>query len=141
MKPESNQRQQSFDADPVNSELDAEEMIRGNSGDELFALDEKWQRVRENLEKGQCVFCLRTMRNGTTEHHLIPRACHRTRWFQQRFSREQMRQTVPACRPCHSAIHRCVPKEKELGRAYNTVESLLAIPEFARFVAWARKQK
>ena len=90
--------------------------------------------ARESLEPGQCVFCLRVLKNGTTEHHLIPRRCHKNRWFQKRFTREQMRQTVPACRECHNAIHQFVPREKELGRTYNSISSLLSHPDFSRFV-------
>ncbi|MEL7499256.1 MAG: hypothetical protein AAFN77_16740 [Planctomycetota bacterium] len=98
------------------------------------------RRVVE-LEQRQCVFCLRLMKHGTTRHHLIPRHCHRKRWFQQRFTREQMRATVPACRDCHKAIHKIVPREKVLGRDYNTVAKLMSHPEFAKFVDWVCKQR
>lgn len=52
-----------------------------------------------------------------------------------------MRETIPVCHDCHRAIHRFVPREKELGRHYNTVESLLGHEKIGRFVAWVRKQK
>ena len=99
------------------------------------------QRRRIDLQPNQCIFCLRIMKNGTTEHHLIPRHCHRKRWFKARYTRRQMNQTVPACRLCHNAIHRLIPDEKQLGRELNTVEALLAHPPFARFLKWAKKQK
>ncbi|MEM7455473.1 MAG: hypothetical protein AAF456_14065 [Planctomycetota bacterium] len=88
-----------------------------------------------------CTLCKRTLKAGTTEHHLIPRKCHSNRWFRKRFTREQMRETVPVCRDCHKAIHKLIPCEKELGRHFNTVESLLANEEIARFVDWAQRQK
>ncbi|MFT7633933.1 MAG: hypothetical protein ACI87E_004992 [Mariniblastus sp.] len=94
-----------------------------------------------SLLPGQCVFCNRVMKNGTTEHHLIPRTCHRNRWFQKRFTRIQMRQTVAACRDCHSAIHRFVPREKDLGRSFNTIELLMGYEEFSKFVDWISRQK
>ena len=87
-----------------------------------------------------CKLCGRTLKTGTTEHHLIPRTCHSNRWFKQRFTREQMRVTVPLCRDCHREIHRLI-SEKELGRAYNTIPRLLAHPKVDRFVAWVKKQK
>lgn len=88
-----------------------------------------------------CTFCGRHLRRGTTEHHLIPRRCHRNKWFKQRFSREEMNRTVPLCRDCHRAVHRFVPKEKDLGRYFNTVEALMAHEKIANFVRWVRKQK
>lgn len=92
-------------------------------------------------DDGRCVLCQRYTKRGTTEHHLIPRTCHSNKWFKKQFSRDQMHETISVCRECHGAIHRFVPKEKTLGRDYNTVEKLLAHEQIATFVAWARKQK
>lgn len=78
---------------------------------------------------------------GTTEHHLIPRTCHKNKWFKKNFSRQQMSETVSLCRECHQGVHRFVPSEKELGRHYNTIEKLLAHEAIGRFVQWVRKQK
>ena len=88
-----------------------------------------------------CALCGRITKRGTTEHHLIPRRCHRNKWFKKNFSREQMRQTVSLCHECHNACHRYVPREKELGRHFYTVELLLTHPEISKFVAWVAKQK
>jgi len=52
-----------------------------------------------------------------------------------------MNETIDVCRDCHKAIHRLIADEKDLGRFYNTVDSLLSNPEVAKFVAWVRKQK
>ena len=88
-----------------------------------------------------CELCQRTLRKGTTAHHLIPRTCHRNKWFRKRYSRQEMQRTVDLCGDCHRAVHDLVPSEKELGRHFNTVEKLLAHEPIARFVEWARKQK
>lgn len=88
-----------------------------------------------------CRLCGRFTKSGTTEHHLIPRTCHKNKWFKKNFSREQMAETISVCRECHKEIHRTVPREKELGRHYNTVESLLAHEAIGKFVAWVSEQK
>ena len=89
----------------------------------------------------RCELCLRVPKKGTTEHHLIPRCCHSNKWFKKRFSREQMFTTVSLCRECHSAIHRFVPREKDLGRHYNTLEKLMEHESINTFVHWVRKRK
>ncbi len=52
-----------------------------------------------------------------------------------------MAETISLCRDCHRELHKQVPREKELGRYFNTVESLLAHEEIGKFVAWVSKQK
>jgi hypothetical protein len=89
----------------------------------------------------QCVLCLRIPRKGTTKHHLIPRRCHRNKWFKKNFSREQMNETIPLCRECHRACHKFVPREKELGRHFHSLELLKSHPQIAKFAQWASKQK
>lgn len=71
-------------------------------------------------------------------HHFIPRTLHSNKWFQKRYTRQQMRQGIRVCKPCHSAIHDLVPEEKELGRNYNTLQTLLAHPEIGKYVQWKR---
>lgn len=93
------------------------------------------------LNKSICQLCGRQLKKGTTEHHLIPRACHKNRWFQKNYTREEMRNTINTCSDCHRAIHRFVPREKELGRHYNTLPSLLSHPEIAKFVEWVSRQR
>ena len=89
----------------------------------------------------RCSLCGRVTKLGTNEHHLIPRTLHSNKWFKKRFSREDLRRTIDVCRDCHGAIHRLVPDEKELGRFYNTLESLRTHETIAKFVAWIRKQR
>ena len=72
---------------------------------------------------------------------MIPRTCHKNKWFKRRFSREQMNETISVCRDCHSSIHDLIPSEKELGRSYNTVESLRSHEQLGKFIAWVRKRR
>ena len=89
----------------------------------------------------RCELCHRVTKAGTTQHHLIPRTLHANKWFKKRFTREQMQQTVDLCRDCHRAIHRLVPREKDLGREYYTLERLRTHQQIARFIQWVQKQK
>lgn len=89
----------------------------------------------------RCKLCGRFTKRGTTEHHLIPRTCHKNKWFKKNFTREQMRETIDLCRDCHRAVHKLIPSEKELGRNFNSVETLLAHDEFGKYVAWIKRQK
>lgn len=85
-----------------------------------------------------CELCGRAAR--LTFHHLIPRALHANKWFKARFTREAMKAGLSLCRQCHSAIHQFIT-EKEMGRAFNTRDKLLAHPQVARFIVWVRKQR
>lgn len=77
-----------------------------------------------------------------TEHHLIPRAVHRKSRYQRMYDREDMlTRKLLVCRPCHNAIHRCVPDEKELARVYPTKEDLLSNDCLVKQVNYLSKQK
>jgi hypothetical protein len=89
----------------------------------------------------RCGLCGRITKRGTTEHHLIPRTCHRNKWFKKNFTKEEMQTTIAVCKDCHRAIHDLAPNEKELGRTYNTVEKLRQHPQLSKFLEWVRKQK
>jgi len=73
-------------------------------------------------------------------HHLIPRTLHANKWFKKRYTREQMQAKLNVCQGCHRAVHRLIPREKDLGRDYNTREKLLAHEKLTRYVAWKRKR-
>jgi hypothetical protein len=94
---------------------------------------------RDELESDTlCALCGR--QKPLTFHHLIPRTCHRNKWFKKRFSKEEMRfRGVDLCYDCHDYIHKTFT-EKELGRHYNTLEALSAHDGVARFVDWVRRQ-
>ena len=51
-----------------------------------------------------------------------------------------MQEGMNLCKSCHKAIHDLIPKEKELGRHYNTMEKLLAHPQIAGYVKWKRER-
>ena len=90
--------------------------------------------------RGECELCGREQ--PLTEHHLIPRAVHGKKYFQKRFTKEEMtHRRISICRRCHKGIHRIVPDEKELARDFNTKEALLADERIAKHVAWVAKQR
>lgn len=81
-----------------------------------------------------CELCARE--KDLTFHHLIPRTLHANKWFKKNYTRQQMAAGVYLCRDCHSAVHRFVPSEKDLGRQYDTLEKLQAHPEIQKFAKW-----
>jgi len=73
-------------------------------------------------------------------HHFIPRTLHSNKWFQKRFSRAQMQEGIQVCKTCHATIHRLIPREKDLGRDFNTREKLTAHPGIAKYLRWKRQR-
>ena len=88
-----------------------------------------------------CDLCGRLLKDDTTRHHLVPRAVHRKKRFQRRFSKDERLTTVELCRDCHRAVHDLVPDEKEIAERYYTLELLREHPAIAKFLTWIRKQK
>eukprot|EP00775_Hariotina_reticulata_P002547 gene2547-2850_t len=75
-----------------------------------------------------------------TKHHLIPRDVHKE--FKKRgYSTAQLQEGLLVCRPCHSAIHRAVPNNKQLALHYSNLEALQQHEAVAKFAAWASKQR
>ncbi len=72
-----------------------------------------------------CPVCERP-NHHPSDHHMVPRS-------------RGGKATTTICRDCHSAIHATFTN-KELERAFNTVETLLAHEGFAKMVAFIRKQ-
>ena len=86
---------------------------------------------------GRCALCAREVAR-LTKHHLIPRTRHRNRRNKRDFDRDEVRERIAAlCRPCHKQVHALLD-EKELERAYNTVEALRAHDGIATFIDWIR---
>lgn len=86
-----------------------------------------------------CQLCERE--KPLTFHHLIPRSNHKNKWFLKRFEKTDMRERgIYVCRPCHSQIHK-LHSEKELGRHFNTLASLLADENLQKFIGWVKKQR
>ncbi len=78
--------------------------------------------------------------HSLTFHHLIPRTCHKNKWFKKQFSLEEMRtRGLTLCRKCHSFIHKKF-SEKELGRELNELEKLLEQDLVINYLKWAKKQ-
>ena len=76
-----------------------------------------------------------------TEHHLIPRTLHSTKWFKKNFTKTDMRtRKIFLCSYCHRFLHSQYT-EKELGRNFNTLQKLLLVPAVQKFIKWAQKQK
>ncbi|QDT59446.1 hypothetical protein SV7mr_19530 [Stieleria bergensis] len=75
-----------------------------------------------------------------SEHHLIPRHCHRKNWWKRHFTKEQMQQTILLCKMCHESVHELIPDEKELGRDFYTIEKLQSHPDIAKYLDWKRKR-
>ena len=77
-----------------------------------------------------------------TEHHLIPKAVHRKQRYRRMYDRDDMlTRKLLVCRPCHNAIHRCIPDEKELAMHYPTREALLENEELQKQIRFLAKQK
>lgn len=74
-------------------------------------------------------------------HHFIPKTTHTNKWFLKNFTPEEMKKGMNVCKQCHSMIHDTIPKEKELGRHYNTLAKLKKHPELSRYIKWKQKRK
>ena len=75
-----------------------------------------------------------------TFHHLIPKKCHKNKWFKKNFEKTDMQQRgIYVCRKCHYFIHMQY-SEKELGRKFNTLDKLLVDEKLQKFIVWKKKQ-
>ena len=91
----------------------------------------------KRIQQGHCEMCGRECE--LTFHHLIPRTCHKTKWFKKNFTRDELQKGINICRDCHDAVHKFIT-EKELGRNYNTLESLMEHDKVLGFVKWIKKR-
>jgi 5-methylcytosine-specific restriction endonuclease McrA len=88
-------------------------------------------------EVKHCALCKRQV-GALTRHHLIPRTRHSNKRNKRDFDRADVKtRIVLLCRPCHNHIH-ALFTEKKLEREFNTLKSLAAHPDVARFVNWIR---
>ncbi|MDX5152254.1 MAG: hypothetical protein R3188_07240 [Acidiferrobacterales bacterium] len=84
-----------------------------------------------------CVLC--SSDYFITFHHLIPKSCHRNKWFRKNFSKDEMTgRDIDICRRCHSFLHKKFP-EKVLGRELNTLEKILTNEIVRTYLKWAEK--
>jgi len=72
-------------------------------------------------------------------HHFIPRTLHTNKWFQKRYTKEQLALGIDICRSCHRTIHNVIPNAKELGREYNTLDKLRTHPKIVSHIEWRKK--
>jgi glutaredoxin-related protein len=73
-----------------------------------------------------CAFCLREGAPKLHQHHVIPK-CKRGK------------EIVPTCGACGSFIH-ATWSHNQLRDDYNTVDKVVATPEYQRFLKWLLKQ-
>lgn len=76
-------------------------------------------------EEGTCPLCQRPDVK-MSDHHLVPKS-------------RGGKITEPICNACHRQIH-ALFDNKRLETELNTVEALLAEPQFQKYLAWIRKQ-
>ena len=74
-----------------------------------------------------------------TEHHLIPKTTHSSKFVKKNFSIDEINKTVNLCKSCHKTIHATFT-EKELAKSYNTLEFLMKEEQIFSFIQWVRKQ-
>lgn len=91
----------------------------------------------KRIKEGHCEMCGRL--RVLTFHHLIPKTCHKNKWFKKNFTPEDFQSGINVCHDCHSAIHRFIP-EKLLGKEYNTLELLMGHDDVKKFVEWVSKR-
>lgn len=75
-----------------------------------------------------------------TFHHLIPRTLHSKKWYQKKYTKEELNHGVDICEDCHEALHDFIT-EKDLGKRYNTLDLLMTHPKVQKFTAWVSKQR
>jgi hypothetical protein len=102
-------------------------------------------REDQNTEPGaeeRCELCGRPVgQNCLTRHHLLPRAQAR-RMKRRKMARRELKQrdpgrTVALCRPCHGNVHASL-SNGDLGRSYDSLETLSAHPDVRKFIEWVR---
>lgn len=96
--------------------------------------------LHDHGDSRRCALCERQA--PVSAHHLIPRSVHGKKRYRERFGIDEMRtRRIPLCRHCHRAVHEFIPDAKTLADSYNTLDALLAHPDLARHIEWARKQR
>lgn len=94
--------------------------------------DIEWFVANED-EAEVCMACGSAV--DLTLHHLIPRVKCSDKY---KGIKNDESNHVMLCRQCHDQVH-ALWSENELRDSYNTLEKLLAAPEFAKFVEWKKK--
>ena len=82
---------------------------------------------------GICQTC--GLEEDLTKHHLVPQLKAKNKYKE---IKEDPSNIIWICRSCHDQIH-ALKSESELRDCYNTLDKLLEMPEFAKYVAWKKK--
>lgn len=83
---------------------------------------------------GKCATCGLEME--LTLHHLVPRSKANSGKYKQ--IKDDPSNHLWICRSCHDQIH-ALYENNILRDVYNTFESLMAAPEFAKYISWKKK--
>ena len=86
----------------------------------------------------KCILCEKEY-DKLTEHHLIPKTCHKKIKSKKAFVNIDLSKTINTCESCHKQIHALI-SEKELAYNYNTVEKLKRHPSINKYIVWAKKR-
>ena len=89
------------------------------------------------MKKGKSVCEACGCEADLTEHHLVPKHVCRSNKYSKDLKTDKSN-IIMICRTCHDFVH-ATWSDQELRDLYSTKESLLAAPEFTKFVAWRRK--
>ena len=87
---------------------------------------------------GVCPLCDREA--TLTFHHLIPRKVHRRAHFKKNYSRDELKQGINICRPCHTGIHKRLT-EMELAKQLRSLDDLRNHEELAHYFKWVSRQR
>ena len=86
-----------------------------------------------------CELCGREVAE-ITKHHLIPQTRHKNKKNKKDFERKEVKDRIAwLCGPCHNQVHATI-SEKELERAYNTIEALQNHPQLTKWIEWISKR-
>lgn len=103
-----------------------------------------FEELREAVEEGAeilrggghiCELCSRTV-PSVTKHHLIPQARHNKR-VKRQFGDECKTRVAWLCVACHRQLHYLFTNH-QLEREFNTLESLMANHDVAKYVGWIK---
>lgn len=83
---------------------------------------------------GKCATC--GFETELTLHHLVPQSKAKSGKYKQ--IKDDLSNHLWICRSCHDQIH-ALYENNILRDVYNTFESLMAAPEFAKYISWKKK--
>lgn len=87
---------------------------------------------------GDCPLCGRAV--DLTFHHLIPKKVQGRNFFQKTYSKDELKEGIYICRPCHDGLHNLCD-EMKLGKELHTLEAIQADPVLVKHFKWVSKQK